>query len=114
MVCRFDTCFYHCPLPLDKVECLWSNWSEWTSCSKTCGGGVKEKSRKVQIPAQNGGSPCRSESARQTESCNEQDCPGKYFYLKILKEKCSSLNQWCQTSALAPTIFLLCPEKSSG
>ena len=58
------------------VDCLWSTWSDWTPCSKTCGDGVKDKSRQVQTPAQNTGAPCNGPT-RQVKSCNDQDCPGK-------------------------------------
>ena len=58
------------------VNCDWSNWSRWTSCSKSCGGGIREKTRRVQTPARNGGVPC-SGSGSQIESCNDQDCPGR-------------------------------------
>merc|ERR1712087_5728 len=57
----------------DKVDCSWSTWSSWTSCSKTCGHGVKERTRQVLTPAQNRGSPCQGLS-RQTQSCNDQGC----------------------------------------
>merc|ERR1712038_1991169 len=64
------------------VDCDWTSWSDWSSCSQTCGAGVREKSRQVKTTAQNGGSPIDlrfgspcSGSARQTESCNIQECP---------------------------------------
>ena len=62
-----------------KIDCLWSTWSNWTLCSKKCGGGVHAKFRQVLTSAQHGGSPCQ-ESAMQTKSCNEHDC--------ISNEKC--------------------------
>merc|ERR1712038_1888767 len=64
------------------VDCDWTSWSDWSSCSKTCGAGVRERSRQVKTTAQNDGSPINlrfgspcSGSARQTESCNIQECP---------------------------------------
>merc|ERR1712038_73343 len=64
------------------VDCDWTSWSDWSSCSQTCGAGVRERSRQVKTTAQNDGSPINlrfgspcSGSARQTESCNIQECP---------------------------------------
>ena len=61
------------------VDCKWSIWSGWTPCSKTCGDGVKERTRQVQTYAQNGGSECQGLTS-QTQSCNDIECPriGKY------------------------------------
>ena len=66
------------------VDCTWSSWSDWTSCSKTCGGGIKEKSRQVQTPAENGGSRCPKSDRLSRIACNEHDCPGiilSYIFL---------------------------------
>merc|ERR1712079_328177 len=60
---------FDCP-----VDCRWNNWSDWTSCSKTCGQGSKNRRREVQTRARNGGSQCQGLS-RQTQSCNVRDCP---------------------------------------
>jgi len=60
---------FDCP-----VDCRWNNWSDWTSCSKTCGQGSKNRRREVQTRARNGGSLCQGLSM-QTQSCNVRDCP---------------------------------------
>jgi len=60
---------FDCP-----VDCRWNNWSDWTSCSKTCGQGSKNRRREVQTRARNGGSQCQGLSM-QTQSCNVRDCP---------------------------------------
>ena len=61
------------------VDCKWSIWSGWKPCSKSCGDGVKERTRQVQTHAQNGGSECQGLTS-QTQSCNDIECPriGKY------------------------------------
>merc|ERR1712038_539558 len=64
------------------VDCDWTSWSDWSSCSKTCGAGVREKSRQVKTTAQNGGSPinlrfgspCTGSSLKR-ENCNDHNCP---------------------------------------
>ena len=59
-----------------SVDCLWSNWSTWTNCSATCGGGIELRSRLVEQVAQYGGSIC-SGSAFESQACNTQSCAGE-------------------------------------
>ena len=37
------------------TDCLWSEWSDWSPCSSTCGSARRFRDRKVIIPARNGG-----------------------------------------------------------
>ena len=40
----------------------WSSWSDWSSCNRTCGGGVRERRRECNDPAPAcGGSSCQGE-----------------------------------------------------
>ena len=50
------------------VDCVLSQWS---SCSKTCGPGIQQRS--VQIQAKYGGQQCPSQL---TKSCSLKNCPG--------------------------------------
>ena len=55
-----------------------SNWSNWTECSLTCGGGTREKHRTCDNPEpQNGGKDCDGLGESVTENCNLDPCPGK-------------------------------------
>ena len=59
------------------VDGRWSNWGGWTSCSKSCGTGFKERFRSCTRPAPKfGGKPCTGE-VRETHECNNHPCPGK-------------------------------------
>eukprot|EP01004_Peranema_trichophorum_P007321 NODE_60_length_4100_cov_55.328640_g50_i0.p1 GENE.NODE_60_length_4100_cov_55.328640_g50_i0~~NODE_60_length_4100_cov_55.328640_g50_i0.p1 ORF type:complete len:1365 (-),score=567.13 NODE_60_length_4100_cov_55.328640_g50_i0:5-3496(-) len=58
------------PCPID---CTVSSWGVWSSCSVSCGGGSRTRTRVVSVQAQNGGASCPSTSA--TESCNTNACP---------------------------------------
>ena len=57
------------------MDCTWSNWESWGSCSKTCGYGSKTRSRSKNGPY-NGGSECSGSSSEST-SCNTERCPGE-------------------------------------
>ena len=56
------------------VDCEWGPYGEWSTCSKTCGGGEKSRSREVEIPASSGGQPCEGEDT-ETVDCNMGLCP---------------------------------------
>ena len=68
---QIDTCNTEgCP-----VNCQWGSWVEWSTCSKTCGGGEKYRTRQVEVTASNGGQACEGE-ATETMDCNEDECTG--------------------------------------
>ena len=50
----------------------WGPWSNWSSCTVTCGGGSRERTRTCGNHAMQG--PC-SGSGQETEVCNAQTCP---------------------------------------
>jgi hypothetical protein len=59
----------------EKVEdCDYEEWSKWSKCSKTCGGGMKERSRGLTNDAMNGGKGC-DQSLKEVEPCNAECCP---------------------------------------
>lgn len=62
--CNTDAC---------PVDCQVSAWSEWGSCSKTCGGGTQTRTRTTTVPPANGGKACPP--LTETQSCNTQACP---------------------------------------
>ena len=52
---------------------FWTEWSAWTECSASCGGGSRSQVRECKIP-RSAGAPCEGES-RKSEVCNDQPCP---------------------------------------
>ena len=56
------------------VDCQWSSWSAWGSCSRTCGSGQKRATRQIKTPATGGGRNCQGSSSK-TEQCNTSSCP---------------------------------------
>eukprot|EP01004_Peranema_trichophorum_P002386 NODE_144_length_3469_cov_340.552002_g122_i1.p1 GENE.NODE_144_length_3469_cov_340.552002_g122_i1~~NODE_144_length_3469_cov_340.552002_g122_i1.p1 ORF type:complete len:1105 (-),score=461.08 NODE_144_length_3469_cov_340.552002_g122_i1:155-2980(-) len=55
------------------VDCQVSDWSSWSECTATCGGGKQYRTRKVVKNSANGGSECPHQ--QETQSCNVQVCP---------------------------------------
>ena len=56
----------------------WSTYGSYGSCSVTCGGGTKKRSRTCSNPKPFGGGNSCSGSSTQTASCNtDVCCPGK-------------------------------------
>ena len=55
----------------------WTEWSKWSFCSESCGGGITIRERTCDNPAPyNGGDDCPG-SNNETNSCNNQICSGK-------------------------------------
>ena len=66
------------------VDCKWLEWSAWSDCTKTCGGGTQFRERE-KIPAEHGGRDCVGEN-REDRTCNNQICLGIYCSLFVQKE----------------------------
>jgi len=58
---------------LAPVDCAMSQWTEWGSCSETCGSGQQARSREVVSPAARGGQACH-DSLAMTRACNPGTC----------------------------------------
>lgn len=61
---RLDTL---CP-----IDCMVSPWSDWSTCSATCGGGTQSRTRTVITPAYYGGAACPA--LLETQPCNTNPC----------------------------------------
>ena len=57
------------------VNCTWSPWSSWETCSVTCGGGSQERNRTISQPALNNGTDCVG-NYTESQACNNNSCPG--------------------------------------
>ena len=58
------------------VDCSWSEYGEWNSCSISCGAGVQERTRKIETAAELGGNNCTG-LEKETRPCKIKECPGK-------------------------------------
>jgi subtilisin-like proprotein convertase family protein len=55
------------------VDCQLGNWSAWSSCDVSCGGGTQFRTRPVLVQGANGGLPCGP--TIEYRACNTQVCP---------------------------------------
>ena len=68
------------------VDCEYYEWSRWSACSVSCGGGSKLRSRLIKTRELYGGKPCNrsnldgiNTSTEKTE-CNIDSCPPGMMY----------------------------------
>ena len=91
---------YCCESPaitsLAKTNCLLSRWSSWGACSKTCGTGSKQRTRRIIQEPTNGGIQCSGQPIISKLSCNTTPCVTSG---KSLLETC------IRVPRLPPTIF---------
>lgn len=63
-------------------------WSEWTQCSRSCGGGLRERERYRHCTNPrplHGGKKCEGlDNDDMFEDCNTLDCPSKFLWKEIL------------------------------
>ncbi|KAF2987068.1 hypothetical protein EK904_012993, partial [Melospiza melodia maxima] len=70
----------------------WSSWSKFGSCSRTCGGGVRSRSRSCDNPPPAyGGRPCPG-ATYEYQVCNAEECPGPFQDFRA--QQCSKRNSY--------------------
>lgn len=88
--CQRRECVPRNPHALLKVAGGWGEWSPYTMCSRTCGGGVTSTKRECNSPTPvNGGMYCLGERIRY-KSCNTEACPPGEPDFRT--QQCSSFN----------------------
>ncbi|XP_064613600.1 uncharacterized protein LOC135477432 [Liolophura sinensis] len=71
--CTCDNGFMDCSNKTCKEDCHYTQWSSWSTCSKSCDVGQRSRSRKA-IQGSLAGKPC-VEPTQQVEDCNTDNCP---------------------------------------
>ena len=64
----------------------YTDWTGWSDCSTSCGGGERLRTRKCTEPVPKyGGNNCASLGPGQlTEKCNTNACPGTFAFERKL------------------------------
>ena len=65
-------------LILYLTDGYWSEWSDWDTCTMSCGGGNQTHTRTCIQPI-NGGNNCydiNNENDFEVQTCNDQPCSG--------------------------------------
>ncbi|KAG7241452.1 hypothetical protein INR49_025653 [Caranx melampygus] len=72
------------------VDGSWSSWSEFSPCTRTCGGGVTRRTRQCNNPRPAfGGNDCQGPDI-DAELCHQQPC--ERTQLDFMAEQCSQTN----------------------
>uniref|UniRef100_A0A673Y201 ADAM metallopeptidase with thrombospondin type 1 motif 2 n=1 Tax=Salmo trutta TaxID=8032 RepID=A0A673Y201_SALTR len=83
----------HCiwlTIDMIKQDGGWDMWSQFGSCTRTCGGGVQFRNRECNNPRPaNGGRTCLGTNY-QFQLCNSQEC--EELYSDFREEQCRSLD----------------------
>ncbi|TRY56837.1 hypothetical protein DNTS_004106, partial [Danionella cerebrum] len=78
----------------DEVAQWWGEWSSWSTCSRTCGGGVRSQERHCLqqrlMSTQNINSSFCTGPSKQYQLCTNQPCPSSRISFK--QHQCSQFN----------------------
>ena len=73
-----------------EQNCTLSDWSTWSPCSKSCGGGTRIRTRSAVFPPLADGDPCDSPHEEQ-EPCNTQSCVADSICTYCYLDQCYTL-----------------------
>ncbi|KAH9507536.1 hypothetical protein Btru_051379 [Bulinus truncatus] len=104
------------PQPIDGG---WSAWpTQWSECSRTCGGGIRTKVRNCDNPKPRfGGKPCEGESTKtnlcNVKSCNSSEAKFKESQCQATKDQPvdGQLFDWTPWEQSAEQCYLMCKTK---
>ena len=66
------------------VNCKWSSWSSYSTCSKSCGSGGTQSRTRSKTQVEKYGGHC-SGSTSDSKSCYVKACPGRHsFFLNCI------------------------------
>ncbi|XP_037351595.1 A disintegrin and metalloproteinase with thrombospondin motifs 14 isoform X2 [Talpa occidentalis] len=70
----------------------WSSWTKFGSCSRSCGGGVRSRSRSCDNPLPAYGGRLCPGPMFQYQICNSEECPGPFEDFRA--QQCSKRNSY--------------------
>ena len=74
------------------VDGGWGDWSAFSHCSESCGGGNQARARVCDSPSPAGGGATCSGVSEETQACNTQECFGSYLDNRLFNERRFFLN----------------------
>ncbi|CAH6789734.1 Adamts14 [Phodopus roborovskii] len=90
--CFKGHCIWKSPEQTYGQDGGWSSWTKFGSCSRSCGGGVRSRSRSCDNPPPAyGGRPCTGPMF-EYQICNSEDCPGPYEDFRA--QQCAKRNSY--------------------
>ncbi|XP_072881371.1 A disintegrin and metalloproteinase with thrombospondin motifs 14 isoform X5 [Hemitrygon akajei] len=90
--CFKGHCIWKSPDQLYSQDGSWGSWTKFGTCSRTCGGGVRFRSRQCNNPfPAYGGRDCRG-PAFQYRVCNSEDCSGQFKDFRA--QQCQQRNSY--------------------
>ncbi|XP_049711744.1 A disintegrin and metalloproteinase with thrombospondin motifs 14 isoform X2 [Elephas maximus indicus] len=90
--CFKGHCIWKSPEQLYGQDGGWSSWTKFGSCSRSCGSGVRSRSRSCDSPPPAyGGRPCSGPMFKY-QVCNSEECPGPYEDFRA--QQCAKRNSY--------------------
>ncbi|KAG8435132.1 hypothetical protein GDO86_013181, partial [Hymenochirus boettgeri] len=90
--CFKGYCIWKTPEQTYSQDGGWSSWSRFGSCSRTCGGGVRSRSRQCSNPPPAyGGRDCPGPTY-EYQMCNNEECRGSFEDFRA--QQCSQRNSY--------------------
>ncbi|KAG8187693.1 hypothetical protein JTE90_025220 [Oedothorax gibbosus] len=56
------------------IDCVVTQWPEWSPCSHTCGNGRRERRRMIKLNPENGGKPCPAKLVQRRKCKDNAPC----------------------------------------
>ena len=66
---------------IDVADCIWAQWGDWSTCTRTCGTGTQMRTRRVETHKTKGGD-CSGETSEE-QHCNTGTCPAGMNIFKM-------------------------------
>ncbi|XP_063817506.1 A disintegrin and metalloproteinase with thrombospondin motifs 14 isoform X2 [Pseudophryne corroboree] len=90
--CFKGHCIWKTPEQIYSQDGGWSSWSRFSSCSRTCGGGVRSRSRQCSNPPPvYGGRDCPG-ATYEYQMCNTEECRGLFEDFRA--QQCTQRNSY--------------------
>ncbi|KAB0350988.1 hypothetical protein FD754_015845, partial [Muntiacus muntjak] len=90
--CFKGHCIWKSPEQTYGQDGGWSSWTKFGSCSRSCGGGVRSRSRSCDNPPPAYGGRMCSGPMFQYQICNSEECPGPYEDFRA--QQCAKRNSY--------------------